>query len=189
MSSMSARLEGYTVADWEAAESSEGRRLELHRGRFQVSPPPTPRHQRFADRLQTLLDAAVAPAGLEALSAIGVRVGADTAYIPDVAVVPPQPDEAVSVIAREVSLVVEVVSPGSRTMDRAEKPTALAAVGVPRYWRVEQAVGEAPTIVAYELVGDVYAEVATIGAGSPGDVTVAEGVTVTLDVDRLGATR
>lgn len=34
-------------------------------------------------------------------------------------------------------LVVEVVSPGSRSVDRVHKPAEFAAAKVPYYWRVE----------------------------------------------------
>jgi Uma2 family endonuclease len=189
MTSMPPRLEGFTVADWEEAESSKGRRLELHHGNFLVSPPPVPRHQRIADRLCRQLDDALTDVGLEALSAIGVRVSSDTAYIPDITVVPLQPDDAVSVAAGDVSLAVEVVSPGSRRMDRVEKPAALAAAGVPRYWRIEHVPGEPPTIVAYVLRGDVYSETITVTAGSPAEVEIADAVSVRLDVHRLAAPR
>ena len=37
----------------------------------------------------------------------------------------------------EVLLVVEVVSPGSTTMDRITKPRLYAHAGIPHYWRIE----------------------------------------------------
>lgn len=183
------RLEGYTLADWDELDPTEGRRVELHHGRFVVSAAPKPRHQRIADRLRTLLDAAVTPRDLEALTAIGVRVAADVAYIPDVTVAVPVADEVTSVGAHEVSLVVEVVSPGSQRMDRVEKPAAMAAAGIPRYWRIELRDHEPPEIVSYGLVDDVYAETAVVTAGKPQMLEVANGVHLDIDVDELDRRR
>lgn len=80
------RLEGYTLDDWESLDPQEGRRIELVDGRFVANAAPAMKHQRVADRLQTLLDAAVAREGMEALTAIGVRVNRTLGYIPDVVV-------------------------------------------------------------------------------------------------------
>lgn len=49
----------------------------------------------------------------------------------------------------QVRLVVEVVSPGSRSEDRFRKPGILAEVGVPYYWRVER--GEEGVPVVHEF--------------------------------------
>lgn len=184
-----ARLEGYTLADWDELEPTEGRRVELHHGRFVVSAAPKPRHQRIADRLRTLLDAAVAPRGLEALTAIGVRVARDVAYIPDVTITTPVADEVTSVGAGEATLVIEVVSPGSQRMDRVEKPAALATAGIPRYWRIELRDHEPPEIIAYDLAGDVYAEAAVVTSGTPQMLEVADSVHVDIDVDELDRRR
>lgn len=40
-------------------------------------------------------------------------------------------------LPHEVTLAVEVVSPGSESQDRREKPAEYASAGIPHYWRVE----------------------------------------------------
>jgi Uma2 family endonuclease len=56
-----------------------------------------------------------------------------------------------------VTLVVEVVSPGTRKRDRLEKPAEYAAAGIPHYWRVEQGPLH---VFAYDLVDEHYELVA-----------------------------
>jgi Uma2 family endonuclease len=58
--------------------------------------------------------------------------------------------DATSYEAKDVVLVVEVVSPDSETRDRERKPQLYAAAGIPHMWRVEQVDGR-PTVYVYEL--------------------------------------
>ncbi len=124
------RLDGYTLDDWESLEPAEGHRVELVDGRFVVNAAPSVRRRRVADRLCRLLDDAVAPEGMEALTAVGVRIREGLAYIPDV-VVATERVETTSVDVDTVALVAEVVSPSTKKTDRLEKPAAFAAAGVP----------------------------------------------------------
>ena len=67
------------------------------------------------------------------------------------------------VVARAVAeLVVEVVSPDSRTADRVNKPVKYAAAGIPEYWRVEEAEDGEAVVYQHRLVreegGARYAE-------------------------------
>ncbi|MBM7812207.1 Uma2 family endonuclease [Saccharothrix algeriensis] len=186
MSSTAHRYEGYTLDDWEALEPREGRRIELVNGRFRVSAAPATPHQRVADRLCRFLDAAVEPLGLEAISAIGVRVGR-MGYIPDLVVCEPQ--DATSISSDTVRLVVEVLSPSTATIDRLEKAAAYAAVGVPAYWLVELPREGLPVIRCNALDRNAYTEIAVAAPGGPVDVEVVAGVPVKLDVDVLFAPR
>jgi hypothetical protein len=101
----------------------DGQRHELVEGTLLVSPPPAVDHQVVAKRLVRLLDDA-APPGLLAVEAVGVRLSRTTLLVPDVVVL----DSAATgkrrrtLEASEVKLVVEIVSPGSGTMDRLTKP-------------------------------------------------------------------
>ncbi|MGH9064573.1 MAG: Uma2 family endonuclease, partial [Acidimicrobiales bacterium] len=61
-----------------------------------------------------------------------------------------------------VALVVEIVSPGSRTTDRLTKPAIYARAGIEFYWRVE--LDEGPTIVAHRLHRGAYVEQASASA-------------------------
>jgi len=186
MSSTARRLEGYTLADWESLEPHEGRRIELVNGRFRVNAAPAVPHQRISDRLQTLLDGVVVSEGLEAYSAIGVRVG-QSGYIPDLAVCVPT-DEA-SVSSDDVKMVVEVLSPSTANIDRLEKPAAYAAAGIPVYWIVEVPKTGRPVVRCYVLSGDTYAESGVAASGNPAELAVTREVVVKVDVDTLFAPR
>lgn len=99
--------------------------------------PPGALHQRFTDRLRTLLES-VAPAGVEVLTGVGVRLrDDDTGFVPDVVVRRGGDPDAVVFEPKDLLAVVEVVSPGSRRKDRISKPAEYAAAAIPCYWRVE----------------------------------------------------
>jgi Uma2 family endonuclease len=67
-------------------------------------------------------------------------------------------------------LAVEVVSPSSVSMDRLLKPARYAEAGIPSYWRVEGANGDALSIAVYDLDGNHYRETAVIHAGEQVEV-------------------
>lgn len=66
--------------------------------------------------------------------------------------------------ADDVALVVEIVSPGSRTTDRLTKPVLYARAGIASFWRVE--LDEGPAIFAYRLEQERYVEA---GSARPGE--------------------
>ncbi|MFC4119242.1 Uma2 family endonuclease [Nonomuraea zeae] len=143
----------------------DGNRYELINGSLVVSPAPTPLHQRVIFRLQRILDDA-APPELEALSTVNVRHSDKDFYIPDLVVVPEALSESVGLMFApgNLLLAVEVVSPSTKTHDRATKTAAYAAAGIPVYWRVEP--DEGLTLHIYELDGDVYQEPTAYKAGT-----------------------
>lgn len=180
------RLADYTLDDWDSLDPVEGQRIELVDGLFRVSAAPAPRHQRAGDRIREALAPAVEPLGWEVFTAIGVRVRPGLGYIPDVVVCRPvTDDEVVSITADTVALVVEVVSPSSRKIDRLEKPVAYAAAGIPAYWRVEMVRHKPLTILCYQLDRGVYRETDAVESGAPREITLPMGVAITLDVDRI----
>ena len=92
----------------------DGRRYELVDGSLHVSPPPVPRHQLAATRVQYLLHAA-APAELT------VRAGGAGIH-------ESRPRGETHFLVPDVRLVVEVVSPSSVTHDQVTKRDAYAAL-------------------------------------------------------------
>jgi Uma2 family endonuclease len=56
--------------------------------------------------------------------------------------------------AENVLLVVEVVSPGSQTADRYEKPGEYARAGIPAFWRIE--LEPSISVHVYRLIDQVY---------------------------------
>lgn len=143
----------------------EDRRIELLDGGLLVSPNARRGHQRLSSQLWATLGAA-APAGIEVLEAINVRIGPGRILIPDLAVVTdPGADDLVA-DASAVVLVVEIVSPGSVRTDRAVKPQLYAAAGIPVYLRIEFGA-DGPSGVLLELAGAGYREVARRQPGEP----------------------
>jgi Uma2 family endonuclease len=104
---------------------------------------------------------------LVVVEAVGVRLPDNTVFIPDVLVavrdVALAADSGI-LDAGAVVLVVEIVSPGSRTTDRLTKPDVYARAGIPSFWRVELEGG--PVLFAYRLEQGRYVEV---GSAQPGE--------------------
>lgn len=149
----------YTVHDLPAMPD-DGNRYEVLDGQLIVSPSPTAPHQRIAYRLTSILDGA-APNGIDIIQGITVRCGDDNqGLIPDIVITKIDAMELDHTVdAADVLAVVEVVSPGSRTIDRNSKPVIYAAAGIPVYWRVEtapffgqEASDKFPLVLVYESV-------------------------------------
>lgn len=156
----------------------DGRRYEIIDGGLHVSPAADTTHQLVADRLHALLRKAIGP-DLEVLEAVNVQL-AGSVIVPDLVVVPAAAIGALAFRADELRLVVEIVSPSSRTMDRVTEPSLLAADGVPAYWLVERggAVSGGPSVVVHRLDDGDYRRT-TVGAaeraalGWPAPLTLA----------------
>ncbi len=141
----------------------EGRRIELLDGELLVTPSAAHARQRLSMRLAMALDAA-APPGFEVLEAINVRLATGRILIPDLAVITTPGIEVVVSEARDVALVVEIVSPGSVVTDRAVKPQLYAAAGIESYMRIELG-RDGPSAVSYRLRDGRYAEESTAPPG------------------------
>jgi Uma2 family endonuclease len=155
----------WSWADLEQIPDDDGHRYEIVDGSLHVSPGPSRPHQVAASRLVRLL-ADAAPNDVEVLEAVGVEMPHNV-FLPDVVVLPAELAHTFGGALKpdQVLLAVEVVSPGSRRMDRMVKPSVLAENGVVAYWRVELVGPGAPTVVMHELSDDVYREVGTVRAG------------------------
>ncbi|MFD8079130.1 Uma2 family endonuclease [Streptomyces sp. NPDC059718] len=162
----------WTVADVLALPEDRRVRYELLGESLVMSPAPGLRHQRVSFRLHTALEAAARAAGakVEVLEAINVVLPSGL-VVPDIVVADAAATatDGVSIDAEAVLLVVELVSPGNKTMDRRLKPLLYAEAGIPSYWRVE--LDPAPQLVITEFEGGRYVERAT---ALPGAVTRTE---------------
>ena len=158
------RWRAWTWADLQEIRD-EGHRYEIVDGSLHVSASPTPLHQVAAHRLATLLSGA-APEDIEVVPAVDIDFGPHVLE-PDVLVVPALAvhDGRPKFQPADLLLVIEVVSPSSRRMDRLVKPSILAEFGIPAYWRIELDGPGAPLVVVYALDGEVYREVVTVRAG------------------------
>lgn len=116
----------------------DGRRLELVDGALIRHPLPTRLHQCIAMRLMVALEA-TCPDALDVTQGVQIRMSRKRAFIPDVLVT--RLEAAVHnpshFLPEDVVLAVEIVSEGSKAMDRWLKPAVYAEAGIPFYWRVE----------------------------------------------------
>jgi Uma2 family endonuclease len=150
------RLAQHTVEDV-ILLPDDAPRVELRDGVMIVVPSPTYDHQDIAGLLWMWLRGH-APATFRASLAAGVALSLDTTYEPDVLLVDARIDGSRHYVQpAQVTLAVEVVSPGTRKRDRLEKPAEYAAAGIRHYWRVEQGPLH---IFAYDLVDGRYELVA-----------------------------
>jgi len=178
---MSVAFEGHvgpwTVADVEAlGDAGDHSRYELLTpGVLTVTPAPGLRHQRASRRLANLLDHACAAQPLEVFEAISVEVPGGRLLVPDIAIV--AKDVAAAAGSRcpasAVSLVVEIVSPGSEPNDRLVKPQVYAAAGILAFWQFE--FDPTPHIVAHELRAGNLVQVAVAFGGQATRLAVASG--------------
>jgi Uma2 family endonuclease len=149
-------IDGWTTDDLDAMPE-DGMRRELVDGVLLVSPAPARIHQIVTRRLANELEGAC-PARYGVVDGAEVRISKRRSLIPDVLVATIESihDDTPQLGPEDVVLAVEVVSPGSKTMDRVTKPNLYAAAGIPCYWRVELDGGL--RIHTHQLDGQAYLE-------------------------------
>jgi Uma2 family endonuclease len=118
----------------------DGNRYEVLDGEVIVTPSPSNLHQRVLANLLVELCLYVERYGLGV-----VLPGVDLLFVegqflcPDMLFVPRSQVEGMAVYGVETkpSLVVEILSPSTRSYDRVKKPRRYADFGVPEYWVVD----------------------------------------------------
>jgi Uma2 family endonuclease len=127
----------WTTDDLDALPE-DGRRRELIDGVLIVSPSPTRFHQTMAGRLMVALSADCPPE-YDVTQGVEVRITKRRSLTPDVLVATAEAAarNPSHFLPHEAVLAIEIVSPGSVTMDRITKPALFAQAGVPFYWRIE----------------------------------------------------
>ena len=137
----------------------DGNRYEVIDGEVCVTPSPGPTHQRVAANLFVILRDYVMNNGLgEMLWDLDLLFVSGQFLRPDMLFVPR--DAAAGVTDRGMEetpgLVVEVLSPHSKRIDRIKKPPRYRDFGVPEYWVVDP-FGRA--IERYRLAADAAPEI------------------------------
>jgi Uma2 family endonuclease len=168
-----------TLADWEAVPQDEQFRLELVEGVLSIVQRPLSLHQRAMVRLTTRLDEELPP-DLTAMAEVEIIVTGQplTIRIPDVLVTREAVIEAnpPRVAAADVLLAVEILSDGTRKVDRILKFAEYAEAGIPQYWIVDldepASLRGGFTLVgsdepAYELSGEFSGPATLDVAGHP----------------------
>jgi Uma2 family endonuclease len=146
-----------TLEEWEALPEDSVNKLEVAEGMLVMSPRPLSRHQKAGMRLGTLFDDQL-PEYLTGLIDVEVLITLDplTIRAPDVIVTrtelfetnPPRYSSS------DVLLAVEILSTGTRRVDRVLKFSENAEAGIPQYWILDL---DAPTsLLAYILVDGNY---------------------------------
>ena len=131
-----------TVGPYRAAdywELPEGERCELMRGRFIMSPSPTPLHQFLSGVLFDILRVGIQESGGLAMYApVDVVFSDETILQPDLLYISQERQHIVkSRVEGAPDLVVEILSPATGRRDKTEKLDLYAKYGVPEYWIVD----------------------------------------------------
>ena len=179
-----------TVAEYLEIGEVEPGSTELAEGRLELSPSPEYQHSRACSKLWARLDAQL-PAEWVAVEDIDVDlqlVPADqpgTVRRPDVIVARRSAtgrveQEGEVYHASDVVLAVEVVSPGSRRLDRVLKRSEYADSGIPHYWIAD--LDEPASLIACHLAGEFgYVD----GGAVTGVFRTTEPFPVEIDLDAL----
>lgn len=183
MQSIMEMRDAWTIEDVRALDVEDWWRYQIVDGALIVSPSPGGSHALASAEVQAALWGAMPP-GTIVVGPMDVTMG--TSYlIPDLVVTQRETLRRVSVLQpSDAALVVEVVSPGSTTMDRIVKPAKYAAAGIAHFWRVET---DPVSLTAYALPSgeSVYTEVGTWTAGEVARFT--EPFPMSIELDRLVA--
>ncbi|GAA2685236.1 Uma2 family endonuclease [Actinoplanes palleronii] len=138
-----------------------GHRFELSaEGAITITPPPDTDHAGIASDLQFWLTGAGWPTR-QVLQAVGIRIpgpDGDGGRIPDLTLWAQRP-QGIWPALTDLLLAVEIVSPGSRSMDQDTKVKEYARAGIPRYWVVDR--DAANTVTLYRLTDAGIYEAAT----------------------------
>jgi Uma2 family endonuclease len=147
-----------TLEEFEQLPEDNSRRYELQEGVLHVTPKAASLHQRVVKRLTTILDEQL-PDQWEAVPDVEVVLAPTwppTVRIPDVVIaatrlIDQNPNR---LHARDVALVIEVVSPGSNRTDRVLKLHEYAKADIQNYWIVD--LEDPVTLTAHRLSEGLY---------------------------------
>lgn len=122
----------------------DGNRYEVLDGEVLVTPAPTPHHQKVILRLAIRLLDYIDGRGVGwVLQDVDLLFRSGQFLRPDLLVVPADGRRGITDRGVEVppALVVEVLSPSSKAIDRKKKPQRYLEFGVPGYWVVDPPEG------------------------------------------------
>ncbi len=162
-----------------------GRRHEIVDGQLVVMSRVSMAHQAAVESLRHVLSAAFGER-FRVWENVAIDL-APTWRVPDLTVFGAEAytPRRLDVVPSDVALVVEVVSPGSRTTDRITKPAEYAAAGIQAFWRVD--VDDVPTLTAYALEpgATAYSEVGSWAGDQHAEIALPGSATVVVPVGDL----
>ncbi len=151
------RVEPHLTYEDYCALPEDGKRYQLIEGDVDVTPAPTTTHQRVSQNLESVLRDHVRRNRLGVLfhAPIDVLLALDTVVQPDIVFVSRERRSLVTERGVEgpPDLVVEVLSPRTRRLDRTTKMRLYARSGVREYWLVDP---EAQSLEILRLSGGTY---------------------------------
>jgi len=154
------------------------RYLELSEGRLIMPPHPTRSHQEAVKRLAFRLHQFVEERGLGVVEVapLPVRLWPGKIREPDIFFISAEHrDRLGEKVCGVPDLVVEVISPGSREVDRGEKFSEYAKAGVREYWIVDP---QKRTVEVFTLRGHVYEALGVFREGEIGRSEILSGFEV-----------
>src|SRR5262245_3424855 len=158
-----------TYRDYEALPS-DGRRYEIHDGELSVTPAPTPQHQIISVVLFVALNGWVQArhAGMVLYAPLDVILADMTIVQPDIVYLAPDRRHLISHrgIEGPPTLVVEILSPSTRVIDRVTKRRLFERYRVPHLWLIDP---DARTVEAFALERDRYALTLSATGSDPVD--------------------
>ena len=131
--------EPLTYRDWLELPEDD-RRFELWNGAIVVSPSPNGRHQRIQDRVgYHLMSAVLQQPNADLFYEYDVQLSEYTVVRPDIVIFTGAAGGKFTeqAIVGPPDLVVEIVSPSSRSRDFIQKTALYADAGVPEYWVID----------------------------------------------------
>jgi len=156
----SAQLPPYLTLDDVAAMADvdqSGHRFELSpEGFLCVMPPPGVAHALIATQLLVWFADHGWPLN-QLYQNVGIKIDLDRGVggrVPDLSLWSAPPAGPVWSAAKGLLLAIEIISPGSESIDRIIKKEEYAAAGIPRYWIVSSEAGNPVTML--RLAGDDY---------------------------------
>ncbi|MCC6943457.1 MAG: Uma2 family endonuclease [Thermomicrobiales bacterium] len=146
----------YTVDDLKDLPE-DGLRYEIIGGELIVSPSPSTKHQLASMNLSLLVAGYVRRRGIGVAFAApyDVVLGTHNVLEPDLLVILNEQADMVTDahVVGAPALVIEIISPSSRSIDRVRKSATYADHGVQEYWIVDP---DTESIIAQKLVNGVY---------------------------------
>ncbi len=150
-----------------AGMPDDGRRRELIDGDFEMNPAPSTRHQTVSRHLQYELMAAIEEPGHGfVFNAPTDIILSDTNVVqPDLCIVRHTRQHIITERAIEGApdVMVEILSPGTSTLDRRVKSALYARFAVPEYWIVEP---DGARLELHQLQGGAYVLLARLDRAS-----------------------
>jgi Uma2 family endonuclease len=175
-----------TAADYEALPEELCRDVEVIDGAIIVNPAPRRPHQTIIGELFCVLKQACGPK-LKVDFDVDLRLR-DVPLLnrrPDVVVYDRTLDYDAVLRPEQCLLVVEVMSPGSITTDKVDKPAEYATAGIEHFWRVENPTDDPANLSVHCHRLDPSTGRYAVTGVHTGKLSVTEPLSVTVDLMEL----